>query len=362
MNLEAGSVRKTRDATLKRVLFFCGFFGVVLFSICPSSYGEEFKAFAKISWGETAQPSASKNLCEVIKPKSLGDYSNFDPIIAERISTIIAGIRDENVTNLLPLFHPRLKITPTELRSVFSTWLAVYGKKQTKSIYRLFALKHGEESAEQTPCFTDQVAILPQYGYPYQLGLLVQILGEKELGRLYITLVPYKKNWFIGAFHSWQWTHTGKDYNAWITEAGKDSREKHNELAFLKLDLAAKLLDGHPHVTFADQVRVKNLRDETLKAEDLLEILKADIKDHDVVEFSSSLAEGGLGLLVRIRLKKEESARSLFTDCENIQKSLYKLKPWFQKTEGVFCSYLLPREPIGSDGKLGGMFIKNNQK
>ena len=186
-------------------------------------------------------------------------------------------------------------------------------------------------------------------------------MGQKELGRLHITLVPTKGRWNIGSFHLQQWTHEGKDFATWAEEGEKNLHMDAKSAAFVKLDLAQKLLNGGGYLKI-------NLRDEVIamrnKASDPKEwesTISSALVGWNTAYVSSMLVEGGAGILVRISISKEITSDQMVQECQKISAAL-KSKNLHHHLMGVRCNFLLPKEDPKKDGLLGGLFVAFNNE
>jgi hypothetical protein len=182
-------------------------------------------------------------------------------------------------------------------------------------------------------------------------------MGQMELGRIYISLVPADGRWNIGSFHSQQWTHDSRDFATWAEEGQKNARMGYPLAAFVKYDIASKLLHGGGFIDVAMQDEVNAARDAVVTREKWQAAIKELLKDWDIPYTASMLVVDGAGILVRIRTDKEVSLEDMKKDCANVAQTFIK-QPFHTALQGIRCSYVLPKEDAEKEGILGGLFVK----
>jgi len=298
--------------------------------------------------------------CRLIKTDPRGTIALATPLTATlqaQISSIIAAVRTKDDKALQPLFHSRLNVSLAALGETFGKLDFTYGAPYDVSIYRLWALNTIDGSPVAQSCPGDQVKVFPQYGYPLQFGLWLQVMGQKEIGRIFISLVPVQSKWVIGAFRTQQWTHAGKDYAEWADLAAKASHASFKQSAFIKYDLAAKLADGGTFVELAVQPDLLKARDAVMTPAQWSEEVKAAVKGYDVVYVATILVVGGDGILLRLRSAKDLSLEEMTAQCKGIAKNLSN-QPWTGQVTGIRCSFLLPGEDPKKDGAMGSLYTE----
>jgi hypothetical protein len=181
--------------------------------------------------------------CRTLKTDPRGQIG-LDPHIDQFIADLIRAIRTKDALVLQPMFHPRLNTGLFALKEALAKIDATFGGPLDVSIYRLWALNTVDGSAKGLECVDDKVTVYPHYGYSLEFGLWLQVMGQKEVGRIFTTIVPVEDKWYLGSFQSQQWTHAGKDPSAWIDDAAKDVSKGLKESAYVKYDIASKLLES----------------------------------------------------------------------------------------------------------------------
>jgi hypothetical protein len=279
-----------------------------------------------------------------------------DVALSATLKTLLEAMQAKKPDALAALFHKRLQIPATTLDEVLARVDNTYGAPIGVSVYRLLALNTVDGHATPVACAADRLTATPLYGYPLQFIAWIQILGQKELGRLAVSLVPADGRWNVGAFDVKQWTHDGKDYAAW-TEAGKKAQAAgQKETAFAELDLAFKLTDAGPHLALDVADDVARARDAVMSRDDWTKAMRARLKGRDVVHVGSLFVIGGAGVLMRQRLKKEISVEAMRADCRAAAAALAD-QPGTAGLTGMRCSYLMPHESASQDGRLGGLYV-----
>lgn len=189
-----------------------------------SAINSPHESWRKEMFGE----QATKRGCRVIS-RGLKFNKLKDPNLISFVKTIQNALAARDHKALVPLFHPRLKVKPLMVEKVLVSFMDTYGGKTFKvTPFRVWALNSPNGKAALTECQDDQLSLRSFYGYPLQMGILFQVTGTREIGHNYISAVPKKDKWYIGAWHKMQWTHAGKDPETWIDEALKDYGNKHH--------------------------------------------------------------------------------------------------------------------------------------
>lgn len=301
-------------------------------------------------------PESSKNAaCKTLKPVASQKYDFLGPEASTTLENLLQNLRSENIEQLQKLFHPRLKIKKSDISGVISSIWASYGKKSSINIYKVMAITNPEDQPELISCQNETFAVRAQFGYPIQLAGLIQITGKKEIGYLFVSLVPYNNSFVIGAFHSWQWTHLHKDHQAWMEEAHKDFAGKRPELAWVKIDIARKLLDGKPYFQDEKLQEYSKIAKDLLKQDQVLADIKSALLPKKVEYVGTSLTTQGISLLIRSRLEKELSTNQLRAFCQESYEALNVKFPSLKELNGLYCGFLAPSEKdLTRDGAWGG--------
>lgn len=296
-----------------------------------------------------------KAACGAVQIDPKGN-SGIDPDLDAFLKNAVEALKKKDDKALQPLFHPRLNIGLAAIQETFAKLDNTYGAPFDISVYRLWALNTVDGAPKGLSCEDDRLTVFPQYGYPLQFGVWLQIMGQKELGRIFLAVVPAEGRWNIGAFHAQQWTHDSKDFATWAEEGVQNDRMGMKEAAYIKFDIASKLLDGGGFIEIAMQGEAIKARDAVMSSEAFDKSVRQALKEFDVVYTSTLLVVGGSGVLVRIKAPGEISVENIQKECKRTAETLLK-QQWAAYVEGIRCSYLLPSEDPKKDGQMGGLFV-----
>ena len=128
------------------------------------------------------------------------------------------------------------------------------------------------------------------------------------------------------------------------------------EAAYVKFDLASKLLEGGGFLDIAMRDDINKARDAVLSQADWDKSVRAALKDFEVVYTSTLLVVGGAGVLARIRVPAEISVETMKANCKKAAEALLK-NQWATHLEGMRCSFLLPSDDAKKDSAMGGLYL-----
>ena len=279
--------------------------------------------------------------------------------IAKSLHTTIAAsidyISNRKIPALTKQFHPRLQKAGIDLPDFFKRIEMIYRKPYKVSIARLWEL-HPAGEVEPITCKADSLQLKPMYGFKQQFFLWLSVIGSSEMGRVLIVYVPNgETSWHIAALHSQQWTHQGHDFNLWLQQAQRDTPKP--MLAYVKYDIAAKLLRDSPFISFPQTKLIRAKQQQLITTANWEGNIKAALQQRaQVLGIETILAAGGVGILLRLGLAKEISLVDSRNLCNSVLQQL-RAKPWFQGFVGVKCSFVLPGEDPSKEGVLGGLYM-----
>ena len=279
-----------------------------------------------------------------------------DSFLKKLMETIQA--RDEKA--MLPLFHPRLNIGIPAVSQTLARIGSVYGLPIDVSMLQLYALNTVDGTPGPIPCAKDSLTIYPQYGYPLQFGVFLQILGKVELGRLFVSAVYTNDRWYIGALHSQQWTHAEKSGMDWAAAAKDDLAAKRPLAAWAKYDLAVKLFDGGKFVSYAAKMPLETARDQIMSKAEWQKAIQAALPGKAIEHTAMLLVVDGVGILLRQRVAAEISLETMKKECRQAAKTLAK-SPVSKGFTGIRCSFIMPKEDPTKEGGLGGLYLAFNE-
>lgn len=291
-------------------------------------------------------------------PLQKASFSYVDPGLNKLLDLLASGLENKDQPSLRKLFHPRLNVGSSAINGVFGKMKASLGKKVEASVHTLWALYTKDKSADDILCSEEEMTISPQYGYELQFGVWISLLGEKELGKVYATIVPSNGHFYIGAFHFQVWTHKSKNHLDWIAEADKDYEKKDFVSAYIKYDLAKKLIFGNTHFKLQIEDKIQNFLESNLNKNAWETELANIVSPEKIIYATSILTREGAGLKLRFLIPKELSAVDIKKHCKEKYTMLMNKTPWFKNLDGLRCGYNLPHEAkLNKDGFLGSIFV-----
>ena len=319
------------------------------------------KSTGKMSYQERIRKqifadSLDKAGCKTVTTAPKFDVKNVDGALQGFLETLIESLAKKKKYVLPGLFHERMRVNSKMMRQTILEIQSPLRAPINYSLYRLWAINTVDGSPNQVLCDDGDFEVLPHYGYDLQFGLVLQALGQRELGRIYISIVPTPKGWRIGSLHFQQWTHASGDFQAWAKAAQKDAEAGFKPAAFIKFDIAAKLVEGSKHFYLPVHKDAIGARDMVMSRDEWEKEIRSLLKDKEVAFLAGLLANGGAGLLVRIRVKEQPAHSWVKDTCRSVVSDLKKA-PWSKQLQGVRCNYLLPKEDPSRDGIVGGIYL-----
>lgn len=279
-----------------------------------------------------------------------------DPDLERFVRDIVSAVETRDEMKLQPLFHKRTNTSLAAILESYARMASVVGLPLNVSVYKLWALNTVDGTAKGITCGDEGVVAFPLYGYPLQFGLWLQVLGKGEIGRIYISIVPAEGRWNIGSHHFHQWTHAEKDPGSWVKEAFKAKSEGDAVGAYMRFDLAKKLLAAGKFLEIPASVDAENAREAAMTSEKFQETVRMGASKDDVPFISTLLVVDGVGLLYRLRVPGEISTNDIKSRCKAHVANVKK-QPWAKSITGVRCSFLMPKELAEKEGGLGGVYI-----
>ena len=333
----------------------------------PASSGSSDRDIAPVSDANVNSPKEklrtkifASNLetpgCKPIQVHPRGGIADLDAELDGFLKQLIQAVQRHKETDLQPLFHRRLNVSIPAIAESFAKLDFSLGAPLDVSIYRLWAYNTVDGSPSGINCGEDGLKAFPQYGYPLQFGVWLQLLGKQELGRIYVSVVPADGRWNIGAFHTQQWTHASKDFIAWAQEGELDARKNLKESAYVKLDIAQKLLDVGGFLESTTHADITKARDALMTKDDWDHSVRKPLEGFEIIYTGSLLVLDGAGILARIRVPGEVSVMEIKESCKKMAQSI-RATSWGAALGGMRCSFNLPKESSKRDGVLGGIYV-----
>lgn len=252
---------------------------------------------------------------------------------AHKISNeVLSFFESATSSSLLPFFHPRLKIKKEKLQAFYQIEKSRLGSFLKPSLFRVWKISSQEEKAEKIYCEKDGVSLLSHYGYPHQLAFWINLLGDKEQGVLFFSLVPKEGTYLIGSFQVVKWSHGKKGYEAWVKEA---LQEKSKELAYLKLDVARKLSLGSPFFEIDATKEIEALQEKLFTQKEFSHLYKNKLKSFKIESVNSIFNTKGIGLKFSyLPLEEKKEMVDMKEDCLKMKDSL---GPVSRELSGIRC-------------------------
>ncbi|MFK7872946.1 MAG: hypothetical protein AB8C84_07205 [Oligoflexales bacterium] len=281
----------------------------------------------------------------------------------EKLKILLKSIKEQDAIELSQLFHPRLKMTPSKIgQALIQMKLGLKGPLEV-SMHRFWALQNVENSIQSLSCpYTTEVSLYPQYGYPLMFGVWIQILGQEDLGRVFVTFVPHHDRWVLGGFHYMRWSYHGLSYEH-LLQRGEQRRLVGDTFgARMWFDLSGKYLSGAGLYELPIQKEIFQFRDQVLPENEWKFEVQKLLPGHKVKHIASLFTVDGFGLLIRTQIVHKPSD-SLTEQCQGIIKSLQKSNPvWWGGISGVRCSFVMAGENFLQEGRLGYIYLPTRQK
>jgi hypothetical protein len=337
-------------------------FGLYFLIFSASSYAEDDTV--EIMRKKLFADALDKPACLTF-PKNLKDDAKLiDPKLAQFLKNLTTGFQSSSAKVLQPLFHPKLQTTVGQINEILASQKATLGAPIEASVFMLWALNTVDGSPTPLNCGgveNSTITVQPQFGPNLQIGVWLQLMGQNELGRVFSILINKNNEWYLGSLHYHQWTHSGKNYEQWYALGKADFEANLKPAAYVKLDIARKLLDGRDQFQLGIHQEMVQFQESVLTITAFEKDMRDILKDWNITSMSSILAKNGAGIAFRIELPQEISANALKADCAKMATVLAAQK-WFQKLDGFKCSYLMKGEDPTREGKLGGLYLPRESK
>jgi hypothetical protein len=297
----------------------------------------------------------SGRACLTVSKNPAGTVSA-DPALTAALQKLIDGINKSAAPDLVPLFHPQLKVKTRQVAVALTSISRISGNSAQASLFRAYALNNPDGVPELTDCAEDSLSLRPLYGHKLQVAAWIQVQGEDEVSRVYADFVPSKSKWLIGAWHVQQWTHAGKDFTGWREMAINQVAAKQPITAWILYDLAIKLLDGGKFLSFPVTNELLAEQAKLLGGKTLLESIAPKLTNEKLVYAASLFSRKGAAVLLRFGIDSEWSGNAIREHCRAKFKQL-QLDGFVSGLAGIRCDYVLPKESPLREGALGGIFM-----
>jgi hypothetical protein len=330
----------------------CAFLLITLVS--ASSHTDQFQtqiieqAFGK----EFPQIRSCKTLSR--GPKFATTEKSLIPL-SQMLANIESAIEQNQPRSIVGDFHPRLKVSVTPVNESIAQMRLTYEEPIDVSILRFWAMRTPKGVPEPIGCDDGDLLVTPHFGYEVQFGALFQVMGKRDLGRLFVTFVPKDNRYYIGAWHTQQWTHLSVDPQGWYERGKKSLDNKALVSAYVELDLARKLINGRPFLVYRDETALQALIDKNINEAKWLELIQKQVPDWNITYATTAFAKDGSGLIVNAKVPAELSGNEIQAACANLARKLFD-GIGFVGIDGIKCHFVLEGENPQKEGRMGGTY------
>ena len=196
---------------------------------------------------KTFQDHPKTPACRIVSRGFGRQLKNTDARLYDFVNHFMTSLKEVDEKGLGRYLHPKLKKRTVPLgRQLLASLRHRYQTPWSWSVYRVRGLNtvNGDKITLECPG-GDGVLLTAVYGYPIQAAIWIQLMAKNELARIYIAATPWKKGWVISGLHLQQWTHSGRDFEAWSRKGVSAAQKGQKVAAHFYFDAAQKLLFGH---------------------------------------------------------------------------------------------------------------------
>lgn len=294
--------------------------------------------------------------CQMIRATGKDALASLDKDLDGFVRELSEAIKTRDDKRLQPLFHRRTNTSLPAINESFARMASVVGTPFNVSVYKLWALNTTIEGTPTPVSCTDEgVTVYPLYGYPLQFGIWLQVQGKTEIGRIFLSVVPAEGRWNIGSYHFHQWTHAAKDPGDWVQDAFNAKAANDSVGAYMRLDLAKKLLNAGRFLEIPAAKDAEVARDGIMSTQKFDDLVRMGASKEDIPFVTTLLVVEGVGILYRMRVPGEISTEDIKNRCR-AHAIKVKKEAWAKGVTGIRCSYLMPKEAPEREGVLGGIY------
>lgn len=316
--------------------------------------------FAATKSSAASPPLAFPN-CELLSRGPGVALQDQEILLHTFLSDFLGELRSDRMEKLEKYFHPRAKKT-SELGEKLRILLKNrYDLPWQFSIYRVWRLSvpNASKAIFDSCPENEGAALIGQFGYEKQFMVMIQIMGQNELGRILIAAAADRGKMYATALRLQQWTQQGFDAEVWASRAEAAAQAQDPVQTALAFDVAQKLLSGEDLIVYPRQRQLQKQRDTALTQDDLVNKINDLLKTKSVVYVGTMLGRDGTGLMLRERVESQEPLASLQMRCL-AQGTVLKENGWIAKTSGgLRCNYIFPGMNPAEDSPLGGIYLNH---
>lgn len=295
--------------------------------------------------------------CKIL---SRTEIPSFNSELSNLIENILEAHRKGDATFIHGLFHPRLAMPSSFSEATLLHQRKALQKPLDYSLHQLWWLEGAD--VDSVRC-SDGMTLFPHYGYT-DLGFLsLQIQGQKELGRIFITLVPQNhkdlKNFQIGYYHFRVMTFLGQNAINWGSKAAFAARNRHLLMGYYEWSLAESLARQNPHFTLPEWNILAENKPSLIAVEAALEIIQKITPDYKVLNVEPIFHGDAPAMKVRWQTKDLKSAADQQSLCKDFAKKL-KGSGELENVGVLHCALNHVNEDVSRDGMMGSLALELN--
>lgn len=256
-------------------------------------------------------------------------------------------------------FHPNLRVGSKIGEKVQAILKQTYDEPLQFSVARIWAFYAPQGDKMAIACPDDEVQVTVRYGYPVQFGVWLQVMGQNELGRIFMAISPRQDQFYITGWHFQQWTQQGQDASAWIATAQDALAKGDTVKGHMAFDIAQKLLWGGEFIDYPVKEKILAERDRSVSKDQWVQLARKSLGEQSIIYIGTIMARDGAGILLREQLAKDLSTPDIQKRCL-LQARKLKASGWLSFNGGLRCEYVLPGESTEKEGRLGGIYLNRN--
>ncbi|MBC61072.1 MAG: hypothetical protein CMP11_01340 [Zetaproteobacteria bacterium] len=287
-------------------------------------------------------------------------YKNDKTIINKDVSLIvnqlISFMKKPDRLSIKNLFHPRLGITDQDIKHIIRSLETKNTGPLNISLFDAWLVNTGKNT-QKIPCNTGNISIWPHYGYKKQIFVWLQVMGQKELSRVFFSIVTKDENYYIGSFHTSQWTHDGKNYKDWLKESSKSAKSSNLMQAYLQVDIARKIMSNTKLYLYNESENLNLLQKSILTKEKFHTNIQETIGKYDLAYVASIFVNKGIGLTIKIRDDEGRSPLLNQKVCKDIFKKI-NISSLGINLEGLRCSFINSNQKTERPSPQGSFLVK----
>ena len=271
-----------------------------------------------------------------------------------------SALTNRDYPRLASFMHPRLKANAAMMAKAIGA--LDIGTKSTVSFHRIWAIYSYDNSSTDIPCPAEDITLSGHYGHQLQFFIWMSLAGDKEIGRVLVSVVPVDGHLYLGVLRSQMWTHSAKNPTQWIQMADAELQKNQPISAYVKYNLAHKLMNGGSYLKLGLAKKVQSfLTTRMSEASFLAEVKKLlpPVNSAVIAQVVPILTRGGAGLYFKFAIPEEWSSKAINQHCAAALTTLGQYD-WMKNLTGIRCGYYLPTEKDYSKSSyLGTLYLES---